>query len=175
LGFLCFAVFLSEGAMLDWSAILLRDFKHVEDSFAGIGYASFSIAMAVMRLVGDRILTKIVPSTVVIGGSLVAASGFLIIIFSPWISVTLLGFILVGIGAANTVPVFFSEGGRLRNVPSTIAIPAITTMGYAGQLAGPAILGFLAQSTNLPFAFGFTAFLLLLVAISYFFHIKSGS
>ncbi|QRR04044.1 MFS transporter [Dyadobacter sandarakinus] len=173
LGFLCFSVFLAEGAMLDWSAILLRDFKHIEESFSGIGYASFSIAMAVMRLLGDRIVTRILPSTVVIGGSLVAATGFLVIIFSPWIPITLLGFILVGVGAANTVPVFFSEGGRLKDVPSTIAIPAITTMGYAGQLAGPAILGFLAKSTSLPAAFGFTAGLLLLVAVTYVFHRKS--
>ena len=48
------------------------------------------------------------------------------------------------------MPVFFSEGGRLKNVSSSVAIPAITTMGYAGQLAGPAMLGFIAHHFSLP-------------------------
>ncbi|MDQ1089916.1 MFS transporter [Siphonobacter sp. SORGH_AS_1065] len=168
LGALCFASFLSEGAMLDWGAIFLRDTKGVEESLAGIGYAAFSVAMAVMRLLGDGIVSRISSATVVIAGSLIGVAGFGLLIFSPWLVVTLAGFVLVGIGAANIVPVFFSEGGRLRDVPSSVAIPAITTMGYAGQLAGPAILGFLAQRTSLPTAFGFTGLLLFLVAVAYF-------
>lgn len=168
LGALCFASFLSEGAMLDWSAIFLRDTKGVEESLAGVGYAAFSVAMAVMRLLGDGIVSRISSASIVIGGSLIGVAGFGLIIFSPWLVVTLAGFVLVGIGAANIVPVFFSEGGRLREVPSSVAIPAITTIGYAGQLAGPAILGFIAQHTSLPAAFGFTAFLLFLVAVAYF-------
>ncbi|MDR6197760.1 MFS transporter [Siphonobacter sp. SORGH_AS_0500] len=168
LGALCFASFLSEGAMLDWGAIFLRDTKGVEESLAGIGYAAFSVAMAVMRLLGDGIVSRISSATVVIAGSLIGVAGFGLLIFSPWLVVTLAGFVLVGIGAANIVPVFFSEGSRLRDVPSSVAIPAITTMGYAGQLAGPAILGFLAQRTSLPTAFGFTGLLLFLVAVAYF-------
>lgn len=168
LGSLCFAVFLSEGAMLDWSAIFLRDSKGVEESFAGAGYAAFSVAMAGMRLVGDRVVTRLSSATVVIGGSLLGTLGFLVLIFSPWLALTLVGFVLVGVGAANIVPVFFSEGGRLAQVPSSVAIPAITTMGYAGQLAGPAILGFIAQQASLPVAFGCTGLLLLLVAGGYF-------
>ncbi len=167
LGALCFATFLSEGAMLDWSAIFLRDTRGVDESLSGIGYAAFSVAMAVMRLLGDRIVSRISSATVVIGGSLIGVAGFGLLIFSPWLILTLMGFVLVGIGAANIVPVFFSEGGRLREVPSSVAIPAITTMGYAGQLAGPAILGFLAQHTSLSAAFGFTGLLLLGVAIAY--------
>lgn len=167
LGALCFATFLSEGAMLDWSAIFLRDTRGVDESLSGIGYAAFSVAMAVMRLLGDRIVSRISSAMVVIGGSLIGVAGFGLLIFSPWLILTLMGFVLVGIGAANIVPVFFSEGGRLREVPSSVAIPAITTMGYAGQLAGPAILGFLAQHTSLSAAFGFTGLLLLGVAIAY--------
>ncbi|RYZ45596.1 MAG: MFS transporter, partial [Sphingobacteriales bacterium] len=77
------------------------------------------------------------------------------------------GFVLLGIGAANIVPVFFSEGGRIKNIPHTVAIPAITTIGYAGQLAGPALLGFIAFHSSLSVALGFTGLLLLMVAIAY--------
>jgi len=167
LGLMCFAVFLSEGAMLDWSAIFLRECRGVSDKFSGAGYAAFSIAMATMRLLGDRIISKLNSRIVVIGGAIIAAAGLFLATIASSVPIVLIGFILLGIGAANIVPVFFSEGGRLKNVPSTIAIPAITTMGYAGQLAGPALLGFIAYRFSLPVALGFTAILLLLVSLSY--------
>lgn len=81
LGLMCFIVFLSEGAMLDWSAIFLRDNKGVESEFSGIGYAAFSVAMAVMRLTGDSLVSKLNSKIIVIGGSLVASLGILILIF----------------------------------------------------------------------------------------------
>lgn len=167
LGFMCFSVFLSEGAMLDWSAIFLRDNKGLNPELAGMGYAAFSVAMAIMRLLGDKIVDRFSGKTVVVTGSLLAAAGLSIAILSPWVWLALLGFILLGIGAANIVPVFFSEGGRIKSVPATVAIPAITTIGYAGQLAGPALLGFVAFEFSLDIAFGFIAALLIIVAISY--------
>lgn len=167
LGLMCFAVFLSEGAMLDWSALFLRERRGVTESFAGIGYAAFSIAMAFMRLTGDKLVAKFDGKTVVVAGSLLACLGILLAVFTPWLGSTILGFVLLGLGAANIVPVFISEGGKLKDVPATVAIPVISTIGYAGQLAGPAILGFIAYSFSLPIAFGFTAMLLFIVAISY--------
>ena len=167
LGGMCFAVFLSEGAMLDWSAIFLRDNKGIHPELTGIGYAAFSIAMATMRLLGDKIVSHLNGKTVVVGGSLIAAAGIVLAVFTPWIATSLLGFVLLGIGAANIVPVFFSEGGRLKGVPSTVSIPVISTMGYAGQLVGPAMLGFIAFHFSLNAAFCFIAGLLVLVAMAY--------
>lgn len=169
LGLLCFAVFLAEGAMLDWSAVFLTENRGVNVAIAGVGYAAFSVAMAAMRLVGDKLIIRLDSKKVVVYGSLTAAAGLFLAVLTPWLITSLLGFILLGIGAANIVPVFFSEGGRLKNVPSSVAIPAISTFGYAGQLAGPATLGFIAHHTSLPIALGFTGFLLLLVGLSYSF------
>ncbi|WP_316748688.1 MFS transporter [Pedobacter gandavensis] len=167
LGLMCFAVFLSEGAMLDWSALFLKESRGITEEFSGIGYAAFSIAMAFMRLTGDKLVSKFDGKTVVVTGSLVAGLGILLAVATPWIGTTILGFVLLGLGAANIVPVFISEGGKLKGIPATVAIPVITTIGYAGQLAGPAILGFIAYSFSLPIAFGFTAILLFIVSISY--------
>ena len=169
LGIMCFILFLSEGAMLDWSAVFLTENRGLDVTLAGLGYAAFSVAMAVMRLLGDKIVAKIEGKKVVIYGTLLAASGIFIAVTSPWIISSLVGFILLGIGAANVVPVFFSEAGRLKDVPAAVAIPAISTLGYAGQLAGPALLGFIAHRASLPLALGCTGCLLLLVGISYIF------
>ena len=169
LGAACFAVFLSEGAMLDWSALFLKENRGVTAELAGVGYATFSIAMAAMRLLGDRIVEKFSGKTVVVAGGLIAALGIFLAVATPWVSTTLLGFLLLGVGAANIVPVFFSEGGRLKGIPASVAIPAISTMGYAGQLAGPALLGFIAYHFSLSIALTFTGVLLLSVALAYAF------
>lgn len=160
LGILCFSAFLAEGAMLDWSAVFLHDTKGVTPELSGAGYAAFSIAMAVMRLMGDRLVERFNKQVIVSGGSLLAATGLVIAICSPWIPLVLFGFILLGIGAANVVPVFFSDAGNVAN------ISAISTMGYAGQLAGPALLGVVAQQVSLQAAFGCCAILFLFIAFA---------
>ncbi|MGH1517226.1 MFS transporter [Chryseobacterium sp. JK1] len=167
LGLMCFIVFLSEGAMLDWSAIFLRDNKNIDPEFSGIGYASFSVAMAVMRLTGDSIVSKLSGKTVVIAGSILASLGIFILTFSPWLILSLTGFIFLGMGAANIVPVFFSVGGKIPGLSPTVTIPVITTMGYAGQLAGPALLGFIAHHFSLTIAFETIALLFIAVAVIY--------
>ncbi|SFC72438.1 MFS transporter [Spirosoma endophyticum] len=167
LGFMCFAVFLAEGAILDWSAIFLRDTKGVDPAFSGAGYAAFSVAMAIMRLVGDKLVARLNGKTVVVIGSLLGAVGLGIAVLSPWVAGILAGFVLLGLGAANIVPIFFSEAGRLPGIAPTVSIAAITTIGYTGMLAGPAALGFIAQHFSLATAFGSLALLLVLVALSY--------
>ena len=147
--------------------VFLKENRGVSIEWAGIGYAAFSIAMAIMRLVGDKIVSRLDGKKVVVYGSLLAASGLFLAVFTPWLATALAGFILLGIGAANIVPIFFSEGGRIKGIPAGIAIPAITTYGYAGQLAGPAALGYIANQFSLPVAIGFTGVLLLFVALSY--------
>lgn len=167
LGFMCFAVFISEGAMLDWGAVFLREIKSVSPEFSGIGYAAFSVAMAAMRLTGDKIVERLNNKIIVVGGSLIAAAGIGFVIWSTWLPLVLMGFVLVGIGAANIVPIFFSEGGRIPGIPSTEGIAAITTVGYAGLLIGPAFLGYIAQYFSLPVALGVVAALLTGVALLY--------
>lgn len=167
LGVMCFAIFLAEGAILDWSAIFLRDTKGIEPELAGAGYAAFSVAMATMRLVGDKLVARLSSKTVVVGGSLLGAVGLLLAVLSPWVWGSLLGFVLLGLGVANIVPLFFSAAGRLPGIAPTVSISTITTIGYTGMLAGPALLGFLAQQFSLSVALGGLALLLVLVALSY--------
>ena len=86
-------------------------------------------------------------------------------LISSW-QVALLGYALVGLGCSNIVPVLFSSVGRQTIMPENVAIPAITTLGYAGILVGPAAIGFVSHNTNLQTAFMILALLLLGVAAS---------
>ncbi len=167
LGILCFICFLAEGAMLDWSAVFLRFERGFPDSRTGLGFAVFSVTMSVMRLTGDRIVSKIGDTGAVFYGCLVASAGFLLTITFPNHLTTLFGFALIGTGAANIVPVLFSRAGTFPGMPQGAGLPAVTTMGYAGQLAGPALIGFVAHGISLPFAFGGISLLLLLAGIAF--------
>ncbi|MBN8923209.1 MAG: MFS transporter [Rhodanobacter sp. 68-29] len=166
LGLLCFVSFLAEGAMLDWSAVFLREFRGVPPASAGLGYACFSVAMALGRLTGDRLVGRHGPTQAVCGGALLAATGFLLVAGIPHAAASLAGFVLIGLGASNIVPVLFSAAGRLPGTSPAIAIATATTLGYAGLLSGPALIGFVAHASSLPLAFAGVAGLLILVSLS---------
>jgi len=163
-GAVCFAMFLSEGAVLDWSAVFLTSVRNADPATAGFGYVAFAVTMTIGRLTGDRIVQALGAFRVVVCGALIAAAGFLLAILVPSPLAGLAGFALVGAGAANVVPVMFSAAGRQRAVPTHLAVAAVTTMGYAGVLLGPAALGFIAKLTSLAAALGLLVALLVAVA-----------
>ena len=164
LGLLCFVVFLTEGSVLDWSAVYLIRDRGVEPAHAALGYAAFSITMTAGRLSGDRVVGRLGRGRTVTLGGLLASAGLALSVAAPAWEGTLAGYALVGLGCANIVPVLFTAAGRQSAVPASVAVPAVTTLGYAGVLAGPAAIGFVAQATSLPAAFLVVAALLVGVA-----------
>jgi MFS family permease len=166
IGILCFAVFLTEAAVLDWSAVFLTSTRNVEPAYAGIAYATFALTMTVGRLTGDAVVQRIGGGTVVVFGGLCAAAGLTLATLVPFWGAAMLGFALVGAGCSNIVPVLYTAVGRQKAMPEHVAVPAISTIGYAGILAGPAMIGLIAHMTSLPIAFLGVAILLILVAAS---------
>jgi MFS family permease len=164
IGILCFIVFLTEGAALDWSAVFLTSMRDVAPSYAGLGYAAFAGAMTLGRLTGDAMVRRLGRQRVIIGGSFCAAIGLALATLVPVWEAGILGYALVGAGCSNIVPVLYTAVGRQTVMPEHAAVPAITTLGYAGILAGPAAIGFVAQATSLSVALLAVAVLLLVVA-----------
>ncbi|MDU5471990.1 MULTISPECIES: MFS transporter [unclassified Pantoea] len=165
LGLLCFILFLAEGAVLDWGALLLQR-PAMSTAHAGLGYAVFSVAMTIGRLTGDRIIHRFGRFPVMLTGALTASAGLALAVFLPWPQMALLAFLLVGFGLSNTVPMLFNAVGNQQDMPSNLGISAMTTLGYAGILSGPALIGFISQWLSLSGAFLLIALLLLAVAAS---------
>jgi predicted MFS family arabinose efflux permease len=153
IGALCFIAFLAEGAMVDWSALFLTSVRGMNVVYAGLGYAVFSMTMTIGRLTGDRILQRLGGRKIVILGGLCAAIGFAVAALAPVWQAVLLGYALVGIGCSNIVPVLYTSAGRQKVQPEHVAVPTITTLGYAGILVGPAAIGFVAHAASLSAAF----------------------
>ncbi len=159
LGAVAFAAALAEGAMADWSTVYMTSIVMAASGVAGLGYAAFSIMMTVGRASGDALTARIAPSTLVRFGGLIAAIGLAAAALIPAIPVTLLGFALVGIGLSTVIPLAFSAAGNMPGIPSGTGIASVATIGYSGFLAGPPIIGLIAQATSLQIAFGFVALL----------------
>jgi predicted MFS family arabinose efflux permease len=166
IGILALIVFLAEGAMLDWSAVFLSDVRHVDPNTAGVGYVAFALTMTVTRLLGDSVVERLGRVRSIVVGALLASVGFAILtLVTPW-QASLVGYVFLGLGCANIVPALFSLAGNQTRMPESIAITAVTTLGYAGVLAGPALIGFAAHAVGLIAAFLGLAVLLAGVAFS---------
>jgi len=166
LGLLCFILFLAEGAVLDWGALLLLQNPEMSPAWAGLGYAVFSVAMTLGRFSGDKVIQRFGRYPVMLTGALTAAAGMSLAVWLPWPEIALLAFLLVGFGLSNTVPMLFNAAGNQQDMPANLAISAMTTLGYAGILSGPALIGFISQWISLSGAFLAIALLLLAVAAS---------
>ncbi|NJC37453.1 putative MFS family arabinose efflux permease [Xanthomonas arboricola] len=166
IGILAFVVFLAEGTILDWSSVFLADVHQVAPSTAGVGYVAFALTMTVTRLLGDAVVERLGRIRSIVVGALLASAGFLVLtLVSPW-QASLAGYVLVGLGCANIVPALFSLAGNQTRMPESIAITAVTTLGYAGILAGPALIGFAAHGIGLVGALLGVAVLMVGVAVS---------
>ena len=165
LGFIAFCVLLGEGAMADWAAVYLRDTVETGAGLAAAGYAVFSLTMAIGRLVGDRVVERFGPASVVRTGGLFGASGVTLAIAIPSTITALLGFALVGLGFAAIFPVILSTAARTPGLSPSVAIAAMATTGYFGFLAGPPIIGLAAEVTSLRGSLSIVAVLSLVVAM----------
>jgi fucose permease len=162
---LCFLMFLIEGSMLDWSAVLLHTERGMDARHAGFGFTLYSIVVALGRMVGDRVVDGIGPRRTLMLGSLCAAAGLLLVVAVDRIDTALAGIMLAGAGLANIVPVLFTRAGNVPGVPSAAALPAVTLLGYAGLLCGPALIGQVAHRFSLTAAFAGAAVAVLAVAL----------
>ena len=163
---LALVMFLVEAAILDWSALLVTGKGLVSEARGGLGYSIFAIAMTAGRFGGDFVSTRIGDRAILFWGGLATIGGFALVLLAAIASLAMSGFLLIGLGASNIVPVLFRRAGAQRAMPAGLAVAAITTAGYAGNLVGPAAIGFVAKAVGLPVAFWLLAALVGAVVLS---------
>lgn len=166
LSLVCMSVFLAEGAMLDWSAIYVHEVGGVDLKAAGIGYTLFVVAMAISRLMGDRLVERFGRVRVLVAGMLLNIVTLVAMVLSDNPAVLFASLFIMGLGIANIAPVLISAASSVKGRDSTAAITTVTTIGYGGLMAGPALLGFIAQHQSLETAFLFIAGLLVLALLN---------
>lgn len=146
LGILALCALLFEGAVVNWAAVYPRDTLGSPPTEAA--YVAFTLTMTVVRLTGDRLTLRLGAAAVVRGGGLLALAGLLVFLLSPLLPGAILGCALIGAGLACVVPLAISAAGATAAAPGR-AISAMVTVGYAGNLLGPPLIGALAAVLSL--------------------------
>jgi MFS family permease len=149
IGLLAALGLIAEGAMYDWSVLYLKQELHADAGVAALAYASFSAAMAAARFGGDWVRARLAAVPLLRWSGALGAAGMALALLVPHPVAALIGFALVGLGFANVVPVLFSAAARVPGVTPAHGIAAVSSLGYLGMMAGPPLIGIIAEASSL--------------------------
>ncbi|WP_295074376.1 MFS transporter [Tabrizicola sp.] len=158
--------FMTENAAENWSAL------HIEKTLGGspeegaLGPAMLALTMGFARLGGQWLAGRLDAFTILRSGAVIAAVGALVVAQAASPLVAYLGFFVMGIGASVLAPTAFSLVGQMSpDEARARAVARATLLGYFGYFVGPPLLGVLAGTFGLRFAFVWAACLVALVFV----------
>jgi MFS family permease len=140
LGVMALAFGLSEGTAVDWSSLHVTDVARVDSTTGSLGLVAVSALMTVIRLVGDRLVSRFGRRAVVRFGGACAALGYLMVTLVSSLPLLVVGWALVGFGVGMIAPQVYAVAGHLGGGR---VLAVVVTFGYAAFLLGPAVVGFL--------------------------------
>ncbi|KGM14582.1 MFS transporter [Cellulomonas bogoriensis] len=144
IGCVVLAAALTEGAANDWVALAVVDGFGTGDAAGALGFAVFVAAMTAMRFGGTVLLDRFGRVPVLRLSSSLALIGLLVFGMSPWLWLAVVGIVAWGAGAALGFPVGMSAAS---DDPARAAprVAVVATVGYSAFLAGPPLLGLVAE------------------------------
>jgi MFS family permease len=161
LGLLAFCTSLSNNGIADWGGIFLKEEFHVAAGFAPLALSVFTVMLLLGRLQGDSLKAKHRASRLVSLGASVSAAGLVFAVFAPNPYLALVGFACSGMGLSLAYPFVFSAVGK----QGAMALAAVATMSNLGGLAGPLVMGTLADYLGMQSAIGFIGLLSIVIAV----------
>jgi MFS family permease len=153
LGLMALCTMLCEGAMFDWSVNYFEKVVHAKRNLLTAGYLSFLIAMALGRLVGDKLIAEFGMFRLLFMNGILLAIGFSIAATFPMVLPAAMGFLLIGLGDSVMVPVIYLLATRSPKMTAAYSLSIVTFIGYTGFLIGPLLIGNISQYFGLPTAF----------------------
>jgi MFS family permease len=154
-----------EGGISDWSAVYLYETLATDVGFAALGLLGFSVAMAISRFFGDRLIDRFGAIAVLRAGGVLSGAAVVAAIVTSHPYVVVGAFTLAGFGMSPVFPIVFSAAGNIRGMSPGAAITAAATMAYGGQMIGPPIIGYGADVMSLRISLGVLAVLCLFMTI----------
>ena len=149
LGALALCGLMAEGSATDWSGVYLQSTMNASQGVAGLAVTTFAGCMAIARLAGDRLSLLLGSARLVSAGAALAALGLGLALATQNPAVAIVGFGMMGLGLAAVVPTLFRAAGSQPGIPASVGIAAVSTMGYAGGLVGPPLIGTVAAAVTL--------------------------
>lgn len=150
---------LTEGSMIDWASVYMKEIAKAPTIYIGWGLAAFSIFMATGRFFGDYFIPKWGNQRVLFVGGFVVACGLGIVVLLPGTFTAILGFALGGAGISCAAPILYSAAAKSKDVAQGLGLAVLNSFSIFGFLAGPVFIGFISEATNLKFSFVLVIFL----------------
>lgn len=140
-----------EGAALGWSGIFLHESRGATLAVASTAVLAFTGSQTAGRIFGDRLRLSYSDATLFRVGGLVGAAGLALAVFGPDVALSIVGFAVLGLGTSLLIPLMYSAVGRAADGEPGAAslVSRFTTFTYAGILAGPGLIGWIAEATSL--------------------------
>jgi MFS family permease len=166
LGVIAFCSFVGEGSASDWSAVYLTQELSASPALGAVAFAAFAVTMATARFLADPLRARLGNVALVRGGSLIAAAGLGLGLLVHEPAAAIAGFAILGLGLAPVVPIAFSAAGDLDHRATGRLVGRVATLGYVGSVAGPIMIGWLAEATSLRTSLGLVVLLALVITAS---------
>lgn len=163
-----FCIMLGEGAIADWSAVYLKNTLRADAFYSGLGYAGFSLTMAIGRFYGDRIIAEWGSRKLVMAGGLIGMTGMILGLVPRDPLYVVIGFTIAGLGFSCLIPAVYIAASRMPGRVPGASLAAVAGFGYFGLLIGPPLIGMIAE------LLGLTAGLSIVILLLFFVVVLSG-
>jgi MFS family permease len=149
IGVVCLCCTLCEGAMADWSALYYNEVKVDTTTISTTGFTAYVLMMAMGRFSGDRLVMAMGYRKVLIMDGILVAGGMALALAlkQPWLVIA--GFGLVGFGVSTVIPIAYTAAAKSETMKASVALAAVSTIGFTGFLIGPPLIGFIAHEIGL--------------------------
>lgn len=153
LGIVAFCGMAAEGAMSDWSGLYFKDIVKVSEKLVPLGFAAYMVTMASGRFFADKAIERWGRQRIIQAGGLLISLGLFLAVVFPSLPLTILGFMIIGLGTSSIVPTIYSIAGQKTKIPTGIALTIVSSISFLGFLMGPPLIGYISQATNLRYSY----------------------
>ncbi|WP_372458769.1 MFS transporter [Cellulomonas xiejunii] len=144
IGLVVLAAALTEGAANDWVSLAVVDGFGTAHATGAIAFGLFVTAMTAMRLLGTALLDRFGRVAVLRLCAGLAGAGLLVFGLADQLWLAIIGVAAWGAGAALGFPVGMSAAAD-DPLRAAQRVAVVSTVGYSAFLAGPPLLGLLAE------------------------------
>ena len=173
IGLMCSLI--PESGAYEWSGILLKENMGIGKGLNAAAATTFSLAMIISRLLGDRAFEKWGHVNTVkyggyFGGGLWGIGMLVGIPLSDshqtlGLIVVCGGFAAAGLGMGPFFPAFNLAAASIPGIAPSVGLARIGLIAIAAYFGGPTLIGLIAEVTSLPVAFAFPVLLTLVAGL----------
>ncbi|MDQ2879889.1 MAG: MFS transporter [Actinomycetota bacterium] len=148
IGLLVLGFAFMEGSANDWIAVAMVDGYGTSEVLGAIGFGVFVSAMTVGRLIGGSALQRLGRVAVLRATAVITLAGLLLVLLGGSTALALVGASLWGLGASLGFPVGMSAAAD-DPVRAAARVSVVSSIGYTAFLAGPPLIGLLAENAGI--------------------------